>query len=485
MPWKYNPFTDALDQTGGGASYIDGVVADSSLLPVTLGSPALDSVFLAKAGSGLWLISRRPAGLYVRVANNGVAADWTYLGAFPEVNSSANWSLYDGTTPSKELKFDLSGISTSTVRTLTAPDASGRIQIEGQAIGNTTPAAGTFTTLTANNGTQTTSVPVLDLAQTWNNAATTFVSLNLNVTETAAGGNSLLFRLQRGGTTLFSIDRTGACPQDFQANSLRTTDTNTSGAIYKTINSGSYEWSSTTSRFGASDVILRRDAAGVLAQYNGTNAQELRIFNTFTSSTNHERGFLKWSSNVFQIGTEKGSGGGTARNVEILTDNVWRLRVQSEGLLLSGNGPRVYFGNPLISGDAESNLSLDLQPFGAGNVIIRSGLLKMNGTTASFPALKRNSTTLEVRLANDSAFAPLSCAALTLNGNLDASTRDVVTDTTTGTKIGTGTTQKIGFFNATPVVQQAAVADATDAASTQARLNDLLARLRTLGLIAT
>jgi hypothetical protein len=62
---------------------------------------------------------------------------------------------------------------------------------------------------------------------------------------------------------------------------------------------------------------------------------------------------------------------------------------------------------------------------------------------------------------------------------------NIAVGTTTGTKIGTATSQKIGFFNATPVVQQAAVADATDAASTQARLNDLLARLRTLGLIAT
>jgi hypothetical protein len=47
------------------------------------------------------------------------------------------------------------------------------------------------------------------------------------------------------------------------------------------------------------------------------------------------------------------------------------------------------------------------------------------------------------------------------------------------------TTQKLGFYNATPVVQPAAVADATDAASTEARLNDLLGHLRTLGLIAT
>jgi hypothetical protein len=51
--------------------------------------------------------------------------------------------------------------------------------------------------------------------------------------------------------------------------------------------------------------------------------------------------------------------------------------------------------------------------------------------------------------------------------------------------LGSANTSLLGFFGATPVVQQAAVADATDAASTQDRLNDLLARLRTLGLIAT
>jgi len=62
---------------------------------------------------------------------------------------------------------------------------------------------------------------------------------------------------------------------------------------------------------------------------------------------------------------------------------------------------------------------------------------------------------------------------------------DVVLDYHTGTKIGTAATQKLGFWNTTPVVQPAAVADATDAASTQQRLNDLLARLRAAGIIAS
>lgn len=56
---------------------------------------------------------------------------------------------------------------------------------------------------------------------------------------------------------------------------------------------------------------------------------------------------------------------------------------------------------------------------------------------------------------------------------------------TNGTKIGTGATQKMGFWNATPVVQPTAVANATDAATVITQLNNLLTKLRTIGLIAT
>ena len=62
---------------------------------------------------------------------------------------------------------------------------------------------------------------------------------------------------------------------------------------------------------------------------------------------------------------------------------------------------------------------------------------------------------------------------------------NVVLGTTTGTKIGTATTQKLGFYNATPVVQPTAVANATDAATAISQLNALLAHMRMLGLIAT
>lgn len=86
----------------------------------------------------------------------------------------------------------------------------------------------------------------------------------------------------------------------------------------------------------------------------------------------------------------------------------------------------------------------------------------------------------------DGEASPTERLRITSAGVLQiADAGNITVGTTTGTKIGTATTQKLGFYNATPVVQPAAVADATDAASVITQLNALLSRLRTLGIIAT
>ncbi len=58
-----------------------------------------------------------------------------------------------------------------------------------------------------------------------------------------------------------------------------------------------------------------------------------------------------------------------------------------------------------------------------------------------------------------STAATPSFAGETLTGDLTLSTHNIITDTTTGTKLGTATTQKIGFYNATPIVQPGATTD--------------------------
>jgi hypothetical protein len=86
----------------------------------------------------------------------------------------------------------------------------------------------------------------------------------------------------------------------------------------------------------------------------------------------------------------------------------------------------------------------------------------------------------------DGAASPTEALRISSNRAITVSDGgNVVLGTTTGTKIGTATTQKLGFYNATPVVQPAAVADATTAIDVITQLNDLLAKLRTLGIIAT
>lgn len=109
----------------------------------------------------------------------------------------------------------------------------------------------------------------------------------------------------------------------------------------------------------------------------------------------------------------------------------------------------------------------------------------------------------------DLSAGALGCGTITLT---DAA--NIVASTTTGSKIGTGATQKLGFWDAAPAVQPAAIADLTVTASSgtlptpdgsvsinanspaatalleycveiEAKLEDLLAKLRTIGIIAT
>lgn len=61
---------------------------------------------------------------------------------------------------------------------------------------------------------------------------------------------------------------------------------------------------------------------------------------------------------------------------------------------------------------------------------------------------------------------------------------NITVGSTTGTRIGTATTQKLGFYNKTPVTQRTVTAAATDAATTMSLANSLRTALVDLGLVA-
>lgn len=65
--------------------------------------------------------------------------------------------------------------------------------------------------------------------------------------------------------------------------------------------------------------------------------------------------------------------------------------------------------------------------------------MQFGGTTSSFPAIKRSSTTIHFRLADDSAFCNINAAAGTFSGAVDAGTNISVA--------GAATTQAAGVLS--------------------------------------
>ena len=206
-------------------------------------------------------------------------------------------------------------------------------------------------------GTITTDLKVLDLSATWNAAGVTFTGLKLNATTTASAAASLLIDLQASTVSKFSVSKVGGITIPVSTDYNNTANAHgISFGDYKLIgyngtfefcntvavgsipvslgifsgaddgvhvNSGGvYAWAAhATNSYNAPDLILARDAADTLALRRTTNAQTLRLYNTYTDASNYERGFKRFASNVLEIGVEV-AGTGTARNMDLLNAGV-------------------------------------------------------------------------------------------------------------------------------------------------------------------
>jgi hypothetical protein len=321
----------------------------------------------------------------------------------------------------------------------------------------------TFKNLVISTGSIATSAPVT-ISQTWADVAQTFKALVVNAAGTSnanSASGSLLLDLQVGGVSKVYADKDGA---------IYGTGT-VSGGTFKTwMNaSGYYQvdrpatglifagypgqffvpassfigWNATEGAGGAIDTKLFRDGApNTLALRNSTAAQTFRVYNTFPGNGNNEFGSLNWvdQPNEFQITTGQG-GSGTSRalclrgqgglNIRIGSAPgtlVWQVGM-STGHLLAGaddtydigtlttNRPRAIYTSRYFYAGTDAGFAV------ASKAVINSpsdGVIKLNnwaindfnrlqfgGTTSSFPALKRSTTYLQARLADDSAFAPI------------------------------------------------------------------------------
>jgi hypothetical protein len=171
----------------------------------------------------------------------------------------------------------------------------------------------------------------LNVTPTWNNVATTFTGIGLNVTDTASAAGSLLMNLQVGGVSRFNIRKDGAItmPSVFlqMANDI---GFNFAGAGQITLNpTGQLNWGS--AGLNTPDLALFRDAANTLAQRNGVNAQTFRIYNTFTDASNYERANFRFFSGRLIIQTE-GAGTGVAGRISIVPGAGQPLQFGANGI---------------------------------------------------------------------------------------------------------------------------------------------------------
>jgi hypothetical protein len=217
----------------------------------------------------------------------------------------------------------------------------------------------TTRSLTITGATVTASSPVLNLSQTWNDAAVTFTGLLFNATNTASAAASLLMDLQTGGGSRFNVSSNGSFSSGqglvrFTYDAVlaklvltRGTSVNPSFEIsngsdyqFRMSSASTINWTSGGANLSADLSLFRDGAADTLAQRRGTNAQTSRIYNTYTDASNYERGFTRWNSNILEIGTESAGSGTPNRRVDILSQGV-TYQFINIGLSLIG-GSSVY-----------------------------------------------------------------------------------------------------------------------------------------------
>jgi hypothetical protein len=282
----------------------------------------------------------------------------------------------------------------------------------------------------------------LHVAETWNASGTAFTAAKIVVTDTASAAASNLLELWSGSTPALKsyVAKAGSfvggvvgpanppalafpdsgsysvgiySPTSYKIQ-FGMTSLGPGGAPSAAYLGLQYEMTGGVLSWGltAQDIVLARDAANTLALRNGAAAQTFNVYGTYSSGTSYERLTLSapTSANAI-IGTNKGSGGGTARGLEIQTDGVTRLTIAAGGAMTAsvaltcsqvtvGAGAYLFHGGQTAIGSSGNGRHVFFD--GGGTFYDR---LQIGGTSASFPAIKRVGAELQIVIASTSSAA--------------------------------------------------------------------------------
>lgn len=261
-------------------------------------------------------------------------------------------------------------------------------------------------------GTITVSQP-FTITQGWNAGVVTFTGFKENITDSASASGSLLFDLQVGNVSQFSVSKAGVITSANGTLVNNMVDTwNNAGTQFSAILMNVANTAS-----AANSSLLNLQIAGAPKFRWLVTGPELQQFNAYTSDTNFEAGGCVWTANVYRCGTSKGSGGGTARDTYIVTPNhIWTFvdanaSFGSSGAISAGASTAIGWatqGSIWPSGDGYFRM---LNNATTGFTCMVWGL-----NTTSFPALCRSSAILQVRLGDNSGDADLTARTLKTAG---------------------------------------------------------------------
>lgn len=159
------------------------------------------------------------------------------------------------------------------------------------------------------------------------------------------------------------------------------------------------------------DLIIATKGSGLLSQRNGTNAQEFRVYNTFTDASNGEWGALRWNSNVLEIGANK-NGSGTARNVTILSASTIIQGGGVTALTLNGSANAVFSGGTFVALGTDSYTTYWGTSTDCAMSRAAAGVLRTTTNTGTVPTWLQN-TAGRARLTANATNATATLSNLT------------------------------------------------------------------------
>lgn len=365
---------------------------------------------------------------------------------------------------------------------------------------------GTTNQITVTNGDGVSGNPTLALPQDIHTGASpTFAGLtstgSVTVTGTAAA-NIAAFK-DPSNATYLAISQYGKATFSGQISSYGNSYPGTDSAY--TLGTSSLYWSNTytdrlylnatayldgavagTANLTGSLGILATSGSATHSLTLGSTSTGIALYNTSDQTTNYERVRQYWNSNVWTLVSENGGtgvrrpiflGGASAMGISLNDNGGGAANTGKISLIVPATGSAFPIGAvATVSASSGTQYGFAVSPTINQSSTAGYTALLINPTETATGSGAKN--LIDAQVGGASVFR-ISNNGLVFMGN------NIYINTPVGMKIGTATTQKLGFYNATPVVQPSATpVDATDLATALTLVNDLKSKLVTLGLIA-